>query len=280
MGFLRLLIVFVSHHGSNQIKSYPTPIQVGNRVFVVTAYFANADGKLTAEIPTICPKRHHDDEPCRISVNHHRERTTGPCFPLTVVECDTHHIYFTLYPFGHFPYGRHSLTADISVTGNKIINESIDIHDPENKLVIFQGTLFGAALDAGFSKIWPKESILGSIQSRYNTQLHHLDRTSRLLGIHSALDFKQIEEIAEILNLPGQVISENLSELRRQQTSKKQGQEICKLLMTLPQTLSLFEPLTEAGSTAALWPTPCFWNHVTKRMKSGSFHRARIRGSP
>jgi len=255
-------------------------VYVGNRVFVVSPYFTDTDGRLTAKIPTICPKGRHDDESCRISINHHRVRKTGPCFPLAVVKCDKHHFCFTLYPPGHVPYGRRPLIANIAVDGSKINNEPIDIHNSENKLASFQGSFFDAALDAGFSKTWPKESFMGSLESRFNTQLRHMDRASRLLGIHSALDIKQTEEIAEILNLPRQVVSENLSELKHQPTLKKQGQTICQLLMILPQTLSLFERLVEAGSTAILWPTPCFWTYQAKRLKSGSFYRTGIRGSP
>lgn len=233
-------------------------MQVGNRVFVLTPYFTNADGQLTAEIPAICPKGHNDGESCRITINHHRARKTGPCFPLTVVECHTHSLYFTLYPPGHVPYGRRPLTAHVAVNGDKITYESTDIHNPENKLVGFENSLFDAALSACRSIIWPKESLTGSMDPRFNTQLRQLDRASRLLGIHGTLDIKQTEEIVEILNLPGQVVAENLSELMHQSTVKRQGLAICQMLTALPQTLSLFERLADAGSTAALWPTPYF----------------------
>ncbi len=228
----------------------------------------------------MCPKGRNDGEQCHISINHYRQRKTGPCFPIAVVGCYKHDFYFTLYPPGHLPYGRQPLMANLSVDGNSVTFESDSMHGSENKLNSFKDSLFDAVLDAYHSKIWSKESTTGSMEPRFNTQLRKLDWASRLLGVHDALDIKQSEEIIQILNLKGQMIAESLSELKHQATAKKQGQVICQLLMMLPQTLSLFERLTEAGSVALLWPTPFFWNHVTGRLRSSSFQWPGIRGSP
>lgn len=270
----------LSHFRSNQIKRYPIPKQVGNRIFVVTPYFTNKEGKLTAEIPDICPKNLDDGESCKISLNHHRKRKTGPCFPIAVVACDSHHLNFTLYPPGHVPYGREPLVGNIAVDGKMVINKQADEHTTDDNRTCFQGSLFDAALDAGDSKVWTKEDVDGSMMPRFNTQLMKLDRASRLLGIHSTLDMKQREGFAEILDLSGQLLIEIVSELQKQPTLQNYGHAICSLLKTIPQNISLFERLTETGSIMGIWPTPYFWKVGVKRLKRSSFQQVRTRGSP
>ena len=51
-------------------------------------------------------------ETCSLSIDHYRDRKTGPGFPLAVVGCRRHPICrFTLYPPGHIPYGRQAVVS-------------------------------------------------------------------------------------------------------------------------------------------------------------------------
>lgn len=234
---------------------------------------------MSAIIPDFCPVAREDGKLCQISVNHHRDRKTGPCFPLAVVKCRTHDLCFTLYPPGHYPYGRQPLVNLIDANGEdvKISTDEFGSHNP---LASFSGTLFDAALDADKSLAWVKESFEGSFQPRFNTQLRQLDKTARLLGIHETLGSRQRESITEILDLPGQLVAESFVGLNHSPTFKKQGQAICQLLREVLKNVCLFERLTETGSIAGLWPPPYFWIDGIKRLKKGSFHLPGIRGSP
>ena len=55
---------------------------------------------------------------CSVFIDHHRDRKTGPGFPLAVVGCSRppqgRH---TLYPSGHIPYGRQAAVAGSQSVG-------------------------------------------------------------------------------------------------------------------------------------------------------------------
>ena len=80
----------------------PTPGPVARPAFIVTPYEATSDGRLVPRMPRDGPCRGPGDA-CRLYVHHLRARSTGPCYPLTVVRCGTHGRAFTLYPPGHVP---------------------------------------------------------------------------------------------------------------------------------------------------------------------------------
>jgi hypothetical protein len=277
---LPLFCVTLPHLKSNHIKSYPNPKQVGNRIFVITPYDTNNRGRLSATVPDSCPVGYENREPCQISINHHRDRQTGPCFPLAVVYCKIHDVYFTLYPPGHYPYGRQPLVEQITVNSEIVeISTSADDLDLPDRLVFFRGSLFDAALDADLFHAWPKEGCQGSLQPRFNTQLRLLDRAAKLLGISLTSGSRQRELITEVLDLPGQLVSQCSDRLSHQSTFKKQGQSICRLLRTL-KNHCLFERFVQTGSIAGLWPPSYFTIYKTKRLKRNSFHALTIRGSP
>jgi hypothetical protein len=172
------------------------------------------------------------------------------------------------------------LNTDITITGENITFEAVDPPPADLLLAFYQNSFFDAALAADSQKIWSEESLTGSMAPRFTTQLRQVDRASRLLGIHSDLNTRQIEEITEILDLSGQGVAEARARLGYQPTLKNQGQVICQLLKAIPYTQTLFERLAHAGSTAKLWPIPHFWNGITGQLKNRSFHPTGIRGSP
>lgn len=215
-------------------------------------------------------------------MNHYRERKTGPCFPLAIMRCRTHTKYFTLYPFGHVPYGREAIAGNISPCGNPVVDDQRS--DPNStsrtENATFQGTIFDAAHDVVNNKVWPKEGVNGSLQSRFTTMLQKLDRGSRLLGVHKDLTIKEWEAIGEIANIPGQILIDGRHLLKDHPSFRKKGEVIVSLLHYLPQTSLLYERFLEIGATQGLWPTPHFWDHKQKRLKWSSFRRIGIRGSP
>ena len=81
------------------------------------------------------------EQTCAIFVDHYRERKTGPCYPVAVVGCRTDGgRRYTLYPPGHYPYGREAVVP-YSASGDLLL-------DADGGRPKCQPTLFGAAQDA------------------------------------------------------------------------------------------------------------------------------------
>jgi len=74
-----------------------------------------------------------------------------PRFPLAVLWCKAHEVYFTLYPLGFSPYGREPL-ALLTPSGNSVARE---------RAQPYQGTYFQTALDAVDQPLWPDEGSEG-----------------------------------------------------------------------------------------------------------------------
>lgn len=197
------------------------------------------------------------------------------------MECDRHHVSFTLYPPGYVPYGREPLTPDITVDGRYIVSEATDNHDYQIRLERFGGTFFQAAVDAGLSEIWPKEETTGSLVPRFSTQLRKLDKITRLMGIHRHTTDGQSEEIADVLGIPGQLLTDARNHcMHHPSNMKTKGRAVCKLLLYHSPGFSFFEPILNAGSIAGLWPSPYFFHPAGGFLKKGVFSSTGIRGSP
>lgn len=221
------------------------------------------------EIPDVCPYHHQDGQPCQIVNDHNRERKTGPCFPLRIIRCKTHKIGFTIYPPGHFPWGRR-IIAPVESDNSKIKNS------PEEHR--FTGTYFDAALDLNKGIVWPKESILNSLYSRYLTQTRHIKRAGLFLGVDAELDEKSREIISQILNVPGQLIFESAS--LSSDGYSTQSKAICNILSAVTEQTYLFERLSAAGQFIDLWPELSFWDVKCHRLRQPSFHQFRTRAAP
>jgi hypothetical protein len=115
-------------------------------------------------------------EACRLSLHHRRERSTGPGFPLWVLHCSTHGVWFTLYPPGHVPHGRVAL-APTTTDGHWITSEP-DPHDRAVELPPragdFRGTYFEAAMDAAQGLIGRRDGSAGSSDLWWSTQERRL----------------------------------------------------------------------------------------------------------
>ncbi len=118
--------------------------------FVTTTYKAGNDGVLRPDLPSRCVFA-TGAQTCSIFVDHYRLRKTGPCFPLAVVGCSTHpQGRYTLYPPGHFPYGRKPM-APYSSTGELL--PAVGTNRP-----LWEMTIFAAAVDAADGERWSPES--------------------------------------------------------------------------------------------------------------------------
>ena len=123
-------------------------------------------------LPSACPRVATGDGPCVISLDHRRGRSTGPCFPLSVLRCRLHQVAFTLYPPGHVPYGRLAI-ARVASDGRGIAPETAAIES------IFVGPLFDASLDAAEQKPWAREWETESTHW-WHTQCRHIESIASL----------------------------------------------------------------------------------------------------
>jgi len=259
---------------SNTIKVYLNSLQIAHRLFVVSSYTPDKEGQLTAQLPDVCPKGIEDPKPCKVFLDHNRDRLTGPCFPLHVVRCRGHNIAFTIYPPGHVPYGREQIVCNVAPDGNLVAEEK------DEPLQSFEGTLFDAALDAANHKAWPKESQAGYQDGRFNTQINQIGRAGLLVGIAPGQEAKQREAIAEILDVPYQNVHESATLVKTEPDYKSFGQAICRILQAVPTNNTLFEQFAASGYEVGLWPPLYCWNWQEKKLYLNNFHKMTTRGPP
>ena len=210
--------------------------------FTTTTYKADKNGVLRPELPSRCVFA-TGAQTCSIFVDHYRLRKTGPCFPLAVVGCLAHpQRRYTLYPPGHFPYGREPV-APYSASGDLLL-------DAATGQPLWERTLFAAAVDAAKGEGWPSESPWDDSRRR-RTQGCRLQLTGRLLGVHPQLDDGVRERIATRLA----VATMRLFTGARTWASgwKMRGSAILAVLLAIPIQTSLLDRLLAAGAVSGLW---------------------------
>lgn len=216
----------------------------GKRVFQVAPYEADEQGTLRAVLPSRCAFA-RGAESCHLYIDHVRLRKTGPRFGLAVVGCRDHpHGRYTLYPPGHFPYGRKAL-APYSPAGALQLDASTG--QPQ-----WEATLFRAAQDAAAGERWPAHSPWEDSRRR-RTQGRWLHFAGRLLGLHPEQEEGTRERIAARLGVP---VVRLLDQARRWGLDwRTQGYSLLAVLLMLGPGSPL-DRLLAAGAVADLWPEP------------------------
>jgi len=219
------------------------------RSFLVTPYRPGPDGVLRPEIPSEGVCAGEGLPRCKLNVDHRRQRSTGPCFPLTVMRCRPHRRAFTLYPPGHVPYGRVAVVA-VAPDGSPIRGrEGIER---------FEGTLFTAALDAAAGRAWHREHV-GSTDRWWGTQLRRLKRAARLLALAPAAAWKHRGRVADLLALDGLLFSEQAERFGSARGYRERGAAVRRILEALPPSHVLPERLVECGTLAGCWGASYRW---------------------
>lgn len=226
------------------------------KVYIITPYHIDAHGCLQPEFPDQCSYA-PDGKSCQLSIDHYRDRKTGPCFPLCVVFCATHGIHFTLYPPGHAPHARQRLVP-LAPDGSDILTQEQNSSDAHE--------FFDEAKDAARKKAWPHADTGGGLLPHYSTQLRRLQRDTLLLGIHPESSASNREQAAEILALEGQLLAQNKALIEGSTGYQGLGAAVLNVCAAFKKQGSvLFESLVEAGAIAGLWPFPKFLDHKTLR---------------
>jgi len=209
--------------------------------FVTTTYEANEDGGLRPVLPSRCVLA-RGAEPCSLSIDHYRPRKTGPRFPLAVVGCSVHpQGRYTLYPPGHFPYGREPVVP-CGPSGELLL-------DGRTGQPVWETTLFASAIDAARGVLWPADSPWDDPRRR-RTQGRRLDFCARLLGVHPELDESVRERIATRLGVATMVVRTGARSWARNWTMR--GAAILTVLLALPIQASVLDRM-------GVWPEPRRW---------------------
>ena len=189
-------------------------------------------------------------ETCSLSIDHYRDRKTGPGFPVAVVGCRRHPIgRFTLYPPGHIPYGRQAVVP-CSPSGPLL--QDATTGQPE-----WPTTLLGAAVDAAAGQRWPAHSPAHD-ERRRRTQGCRLAWAGTLLGVHPDLDARTRERIATRLRVPTMRLRDAAGGWDI--CWQARGRAILAVLQSLPLDGNLLDRLLAAGAVTDLWPSPQRWD--------------------
>ncbi len=205
-------------------------------------------------------------ETCSPFVDHYRPRKTGPGFPVAVVGCTRHPLgRYTLYPPGHIPYGRQAVVP-CSPSGPLL-------RDPATGQLVWEDTLFGAAVEAAEGQRWPAHSPAED-ERRRRTQGSRLDLGGQLLGVHPELEARTRELVATRLRVP--TLSLRDAGHRWATSWQTRGAAIQAVLQALPLDGTLLDRLLAAGAVSALWPPPQRWDPGRRtwvRFRSGRTER-------
>lgn len=240
---------------------------VARRAFTVTPYAADAAGEMVASMPSSCLRREAGDPPCRVWVDHRRERKTGPLFALTVARCGPHDRSFTLYPPGHVPYGRIAI-APVSVDG-ALVKDAPSEERPAGEgpvaLPSFSGTVFGAAIDAAAGLAWPRQH--PARPAHWRTQGRRLVRGARLIGIAPTTadnEGRHREQMARHLGVPTLVLIEQARQWTRARGYRERGAAIASVLAEMEASRRVSDRLMCAGTLGGLWGQPSRWSPGTR----------------
>ena len=155
---------------------------------------------------------------------------------------------YTLYPAGHYPYGRVAVVA-YSV-GGELLREA-DHGGPA-----WQATLFGAAQDAAQGQIWRSEQHWWERLDGYRrrTQGRWLEMAGRLTGVSGGLKEREREQIATRLGVATMTVQSGARRWGRSWQSR--GAAIVAVLVALACSATLGDRMGAAGAVSDLWGPP------------------------
>jgi len=167
-----------------------------------------------------------------------------------VVRCAVHEVAFTVYPPGHFPYGRRAL-APCSPDGDEPSGPHRDWAD----------TVFEGAADAAKLQPWARRAEGGS-DWWWSTQGRLVDLALALTGTHPDLADDLRHRIAETLRVPALVLREQAARVRAQPGYASRGHAVAAVLERLVGPV--VRRLLVVGQLVGLWGRPLWWDGVLR----------------
>lgn len=199
---------------------------------------------------------------CVLRVDHLRERKTGPCFPLTVLACQTHGMGFTLYPPGHVPYGRVAVVRG-APDGGAIV-------DGPRGVRAFEGTVFAAVLSASEGTAWDRERAGGG-ELWWGTQWQRVAMATVMCGVSPGLEEAEREMVAAALGVELLLLREQAQAIAAAPGYRRRGQGVCAVLGRLAAGPCLLSRLMASGHLAGLWGLPLWWDTQAAQLRSLAF---------
>ena len=162
-----------------------------------------------------------------------------------VARCAVHDVAFTVYPPGHFPYGRRAL-APCTTDGKEPTGSDREWAD----------TVFAGAIDAALHQPWRREARGGS-DFWWSTQGRLLGLALGLTGTHPDLADELRHRIAETLRVPALVLREQAARIGAQPGYVARGEAALAVLERL--TGQVVRRLLVVGHLVGLWGRPLWW---------------------
>lgn len=224
------------------------------RPFVIAAYHLIEGERPVAEIPAVCPwAEPSESRQCRVTAKYHRDRKTGPEFPILVAYCKAHGRSFAVYPPGHVPYGRKAITP--SGLDSSLLQHAEGEQDAGEPA--WTRTVADAAVDAAQGRLWDKSSQSRDSWSR-RTQGRWLSLVASLLGL-VAVDDRSRERLAEQIGVAALDVMEAARAFERSLGLRDRGKAIVELLGKLPVSQRLCDDLLVCGAVIGRWGRPLRW---------------------
>lgn len=229
--------------------------------FIIVPYEPDSNNILFPQIPLYGPCNINDENQCRIGIHHLRDRKTGPCFLLTVIQCHKHNKFFTLYPPGYAPYGRKTL-APVAPDG------SLLDYDNTGAGLGFENTFFDTALDAQKGIAWSRPDWNSGGKDKYwSTQCRQLKKVMCLTGVLETQTDINRNIIADILGIQTAFLHWQADEILKNPGYRKRGECACNILESMQISPSVTDKLLSSGYYSGLWGRPYYWDKKTKVLK-------------
>jgi hypothetical protein len=176
-----------------------------------------------------------------------------------------------VYPPGYVPYGRQPLA--------KVAPDGGAVHDAGNGAALYSETMLSAATDAAAGIAWKREC-RGGTDRWWTTQCRRLERATRVVGVSTELAEQVRNEIAETLNMSGQLLHTAAGSIRNGNGYRAQGQAVQCVLDELEVPARAYQRLAEAGYLAGCWGRPLWWQPEHKQLVPTPYRLLNSRSPP
>lgn len=206
-------------------------------------------------MPRSCLGASPGDKACALTVNHLRERKTGPEIAIAVLRCGTHRRAFTVYPFGHIPYGRVAV-APVALDGEMLFSRQGGAQPDGKERPAWEATLFGPA----FAAVHGQAIKITDPRWWATETAERLAVGAALLGIHPDLSAQDGDAIALRLEIPRLVLRQAAGEYERARGRAARSRVLLGVLDHLGAVGCLLDRVLAAGAVAGCWSTVTRWD--------------------